>query len=401
MLEEDTWQLSFAARNILAALGKDAPLRPLFSPVVLTNRSLRASTQNMRRLKIAQWAPEKQERFLQSCKGQLQQGSSENRVLALEMLGLLDEKVPIDAFLPALTDGETTVRLAALEQLRMRGLQGSTFSPQPLVNLLNDSDARIRQRSLLALDTQEDDLPVDLLMAALHDSDEGVVHTAASILSHRRVVQAIPELLEQLLTDLNDSCLDDYIEDIFQALHELYASVPLEPLLNALENETEKVCLRAITVLSLLQERTPVELLLKFLDHKDPAIRKQAIVALGRHLMRIPKEALVNKLKDRRKDVRQVARRVLLRTNEDISTDLLLPFLDCPENIARATALELLGKRVPMARLIAATHDPKWTVRLAAIKVLGTMGYDNDSYKFGPFARSIPLICTDCFRRLP
>ncbi|BCL84698.1 HEAT repeat domain-containing protein [Ktedonobacteria bacterium brp13] len=374
-LQENTWQVSFAARNILASLGKDAPLRSLFSPAVLKNRSLRFSTQSILRLKIAQWLPEKQEQFIQFSREQLQRDSSENRVIALEMLGLIDEKVPIDAFLSALNDSEATVRLAALEQLRKRGRQGSTFSIEPLANLLSDPDARVRWASLLALGTQEEAIPINLLIAALHDADEGVIHTAASILSHRRVVQAIPDLLEQLLTtDLNDSSMDDYIEDIFQALYELHAYVPLEPLLNALESETEKVRLRAITVLSLLQERTPVELLLRLLDHKDPAICKQAIWALGRHLMRIPKEAIINKLKDRRREVRQVTSSVLRRTNEDIPTDLLLPFLDGPENIARATAIELLGQRVPVARLITATRDQKWTVRLAAIKVLGTMG---------------------------
>ncbi len=90
--------------------------------------------------------------------------------------------------------------------------------------------------------------------------------------------------------------------------------------------------------------------------------------------MRIPKEAIVNKLKDRRRDVRQAASWVLLGNNGDIPAQLLMPLLDCPENIARATAIKLLGKRVPMARLIAATRDPKWTVRQAAIEVLGTMG---------------------------
>ena len=372
-IQEDTQQISFAARDILASLGKDAPLGPLFSPTVLKNRSLRYSTQDILRLKIAQWSPEKQEQFIQFSREQLQRRSSESRVIALEMLGLMDKKVPIDAFLPALNDSETIVRLAALEQLRKRGQQGSTFSIESLTYLLSDPDARVRWASLLTLDTQKEDVPIDLLIAALHDADEGVIHMATSMLGRRRVIQTIPELLEQLLSDPNDFWMD-YTDGAFDTLCEFYEHVPLGPLIHALASETEKRRLRAIILLGLLQERTPVELLLKLLDHKDHAMRKQAVFTLSRHLTRVPIEAIVNKLKDRKREVRQAASLVLLKDNGDIPAELLLPLLDCPENIARVTAIKLLGKRLPLARLIAATRDQKWTMRQAAIEVLGTMG---------------------------
>jgi HEAT repeat protein len=165
----------------------------------------------------------------------------------------------------------------------------------------------------------------------------------------------------------------DYTDNAIEAIHELYEHVPLDILLHALSSTTQKRRWRAVILLGILQERTPIELLLSFLKDKDPAMRAQAIGALSHHLTRIPPELIVNMLKDRQKEVRSVASSVLLKKHADIPAELLLPFLDCPENIARATAIELAGKCVPMTRLIAATHDPKWTVRQAAITVLGTM----------------------------
>lgn len=372
-LQEHAWCIDSAAIDVLIALGKDVPLEPLFNAPMFRNKSLRYQAQNNLRSKIALWPLEKQDQFIQFCAERLQQDGVENHVIALEMLGIMENKVPIEAFLPALEKSETRIVLAALEQLRKRGKLGSALPFEPFAKLLSNPDARVRRGSLLALDTQNDVFPLDLFIAALRDSDQSVVHTAASILGRRRVTEAIPDLLEQLLTDPNDFWMD-YTDSIRDFLHELYEYVPLERLLKALEDGTNKVRLRAIILLSLLQERTPISLLLRLLDHKDPTIRKQAVIASKDHLARIPRAAIVKKLKDRRKEVRQAASWVLLSKNEDIPTQLLLPLLKSPETIARTAALKLLGKRTPLEQLIAAVHDHTWTVREAAIEVLGTLG---------------------------
>lgn len=128
-------------------------------------------------------------------------------------------------------------------------------------------------------------------------------------------------------------------------------------------------------MLSLLEERAPIDVLISLLDHKNPETRKQTAVAMDHLLTRIPIETIVNKLRDRNKGVRRTAGMVLLRNDIDIPADLLMPFIDTPENIARATAIELLGDRLPLSCLLAiARDDHKWTVRAAALKVLGSMG---------------------------
>ncbi len=281
--------------------------------------------------------------------------------------------MPAETLLPALHDSEMSVRLAVLEQLRRRGKQGDTLPIEPIAELLDDPDEHIRVRSMQVLETQKTDLLIERLIAAMHDPEEGVVHIVTTLLGRERSVQAIPVLIEHLLYCPNDYWMD-YTDEAINALCELYTYIPFEPLLKAVYSVTERVADSAITLLSLLNERTPIKLLLEWLEHKDPAKRASALSALGRHLTRIPISIVVERLKDHNKIVRRVARLILLRSDVDIPAELLLSFLDCPENKTRALAIKLLGSRMPMERLLAALQDHKWTVRAKALEVLGEMG---------------------------
>ena len=373
-LQEDTERADRVALDILEALGKEAPDAPLIRASHSPDLYFRPLAQRILLAKTTQWTQEKIAGFIQLCTERLHQHpNSGNRIVAIEMLGAMGEIVTIEAFLPALRDSNSNVRMAALKQLQVHGERGVSLPIEPIVDLLRDPWVGNRWRSLKTLATQAD-VPVEPLIAMLHDPEEEIVHRAMMILGDRKVVQAIPELVTQLLMEPDDDW-PDYTDSAIAAIKGLYTCVPLEPLLDALTNPRELVRFRAITLLSLLKERAPIELLLKLLEHKDPAMRIQAVRALSRHATRIPIKVIVDKLGDRSKKVRKTTSRVLLyHIDMEIPAEQLLPFLDCPENIARKTAIRLLGDRLPLTRLIAATQDHKWSVRVAAIGILGTMG---------------------------
>jgi|GEM_PF-5439386 len=366
-------ELYHTALNILDAMGKDAPFEPLAYASVSLNSSLRAHAQRIIRPHIALWSAKRATPFIQSSIEQLQHPSAYRRMVIIEILGMMSDRVPAETLLPALHDSEMSVRLAVLEQLRRRGKQGDTLPIEPIAELLDDPDKRIRVRSIQILETQKAALPIERLIAAMHDPEEGVVHFAMILLGRQRSIQAIPVLLEHLLYDSHD-CWMDYTDEAISTICELYTHVPLEPLLKAMYSNTEQVSRNATALLSLLKERTPIDLLVELLEHKDSGMRARALTALGRHLTRIPISIVVAKLRDHNKIVRRVARLVLLRSNVDIPAELLLPFLDCPENKTRALAIKLLGSRVPLERLLAASQDHKWRVRVEALEILGEMG---------------------------
>jgi HEAT repeat protein len=354
-------------------MGKDAPFEPLAYASVSLNSSLRAHAQRIIRPHIALWSVERATSFIQSSIEQLQHPSAYRRMVIIEILGMMSDRVPAETLLPALHDSEMSVRLAVLQQLSRRGRQGDTLPIEPIVELLDDPDEHIRVRSIQILETQKAGLPIERLIAAMHDPEEGVVRMATILLGRERSVQVLPVLIEHLLYCPNDYWMD-YTDEAINAICELYTHIPLEPLLKAVYSETEQVSRRAIILLSLLKERTPIELLLALLEHKDPAMRGRALSALGRHLTRIPIDIIVAKLRDHNKIVRRVARLILLRSEVEIPAELLLPFLDCPENKTRALAIKLLGSRMPLERLLAASQDHKWRVRVEALEILGEMG---------------------------
>lgn len=372
-LGQNTEKLYSIALSVLDAMGKDAPFKPLASASISLNSPLRDKAQSIVRPHIALWSVERAAAFIQFCIEQLQHPRAYRRMVSIELLGMMSERVPAETLLPALHDSEMSVRLAVLEQLRRRGRQGDTLPIEPIVELLDDPDEQIRVRSIQILETQKAVLPVERLIAAMHDPEEGVVHMATILLGRERSVQVLPVLIEHLLYCPNDYWMD-YTDEAIDAICELYTHVSLEPLLKAVYSETEQVSRRAIILLSLLKERTPIDLLLALLEDKDPAMCGNALSALGRHLTRIPIDIIVAKLRDHNKIVRRVARLILLRSKVEIPAELLLPFLACPENKTRSFAIKLLGSRMPLERLLAAAQDHKWTVRAEALEVLGEMG---------------------------
>ncbi|GHO61858.1 hypothetical protein KSC_007500 [Ktedonobacter sp. SOSP1-52] len=371
-LQEPLFIVYQAALTILETQGPEAPYKPIFRASFALKRSLRTQAQHLLAIQAQQWQPQKVAQFVQKLTEILQKGAPTNRMIALELLEVLGDRAPVEVFLAALQDSEADVRWTALVQLAAHGEQGRELPVEPIAALIKDTNPRIRYRVLYALKTQEK-MPVDLFITALQDPDERVRQTAAFYLGKRRDIQAVPALLQFLLYDA-DGLFWDYCDSAITALSELYEHIPSETLIDALNSSKASVHLQAISLLHILKERTPVKLLLELLEHKSTATRKQALYAVRHHWNHFPIEIMLNKLKDRDKKVRETAARVLSWSKLEIPENLLLPLLDCPENIARTAAVRLLGKRMPMERLLAALHDHKWTVRVAAIEILGTLG---------------------------
>ena len=131
-----------------------------------------------------------------------------------------------------------------------------------------------------------------------------------------------------------------------QALGKQRERAPLEPLLNALQDEHAAVRAMAARALGMHGERTPVEPLIVAL--RDPAwrVRTAAVLALGRVTHKTPVEPLVPMMQDEHASVRA----------------------------AVVWALGRLGEQAPIEQLVMALHDTAWSVREAAVMALKEQG---------------------------
>jgi hypothetical protein len=131
-----------------------------------------------------------------------------------------------------------------------------------------------------------------------------------------------------------------------QALGKQRERAPLEPLLNALQDEHVAVRAMAARALGMQEERTPIEPLVMALH--DPAwrVRTAAVLALGRLTNKTPVEPLVPMMNDEHASVRA----------------------------AVVWALGRLGEQAPIEPLVMALHDTAWSVREAAVMALKEQG---------------------------
>ncbi|HEX6482558.1 MAG TPA: HEAT repeat domain-containing protein [Ktedonobacteraceae bacterium] len=131
-----------------------------------------------------------------------------------------------------------------------------------------------------------------------------------------------------------------------QALGKQGQHTPLQPLLNALQDEHVAVRAMAARALGMQGERMPVEPLIVALH--DPAwrVRTAAVLALGRLTNKTPVQALVPMMNDEHAPVRA----------------------------AVVWAFGRLGEQAPIEQLVMALHDTAWSVREAAVMALKEQG---------------------------
>lgn len=108
----------------------------------------------------------------------LSDGDGRVRQAAVQALGRLGERAPVERLLQALTDSSRDVRQAAAEAL---GDLGERAPVEPLVQALADSNAGVRRAAARALGRLGKRAPVEPLVWAMEDSDSSVRLIACSI----------------------------------------------------------------------------------------------------------------------------------------------------------------------------------------------------------------------------
>ena len=148
---------------------------------------------------------------------------------------------------------------------------------------------------------------------------------------------------------------------------------PLEPFLNALQDEHEAVRAMAARALGMQRERIPVEPLIVALH--DPAwrVRTAAILALGKLTNETLIEPLLSMMHDEHAAVRAAVVWALGRLGEQAPIEhLVMALHDSAWSVREAAvmALKEQGERAPIASLLAARWDEDSSVRQAAEEAL-------------------------------
>jgi hypothetical protein len=155
----------------------------------------------------------------------LQQGTWQQKVMALRELARRQEDIAPEVLLAALHDEHEAVRAAAV---RVLGSRGERASLSILAEALRDEQWQVRAEAARALGKQGQRAPLDLLGKSWHDTDPTV--RAAVVWSLGQMGERAPvNILVEGLTDESDLVREAAI----QALGELNEQVSLEPFVCA------------------------------------------------------------------------------------------------------------------------------------------------------------------------
>jgi len=215
---------------------------------------------------------------------------------------------------------------------------------------------------------------MERLVQQLSDPDERV---------RKRAVRALGALgertpIEPLLQALNDQSgrVRGVTVTVLSKV-KVRERVPIEPLLQMLDNPYGGIRQAALALLARLGERTPVEPLLHALSDPSAAVRWAAAIALGRLGERAPIEPLEQAFRDHAWRVRSAVATAVGALGERAPIALLEQALRDPDRSVRraaATALGRLGGYAPLEPLVQALHDDDRGVRAAAVKAVGALG---------------------------
>ena len=291
------------------------------------------------------------------------------RRAAIQALGGLGERAPLELLVQALGDRDSSVREAAIWAL---GRQGEHTPLELLVQALGDRNLAVREAAIQAVGRQGERAPLELLVQALGDRDSRVRHAAIWAVG-RRGDHAPLELLVQAAND------DDVRvrRAAILALGQQGERVPLELLVQAADDYDSSVRHAAIQAVGRLGERAPLEPLVQAADDDDSRVREAAILALGQLGERAPLEPLVQALGDGYAGVRHAAIRALARRGDHAPLELLVQALGDRNLRVRQAAIQVvgrLGERAPLEPLVQAADDDDSSVREAAILALGQLG---------------------------
>ncbi|GCE31252.1 hypothetical protein KDA_67360 [Dictyobacter alpinus] len=387
----------------------------------------------------------------ESLMGMMQANDARIRAAAIDALGNLGDQIPLEPLLEALYDTDTNVRLAAIRALAS---SGERMPRTELRALLDDADPSICREATKALASGGDPAALAIIVDWLHadhewDRENALVWLSRSIgigVAGNEIASYLP--IEELLHLLKDTWwpvghmaagmiaslgknapIAELITLVSSPLPRarwaalsalawlgdaipLSQSIPIEPVLIALEAEDVETRRSAAELLSYFETRVPVDRLLPFLEEDNVEIASiiakrgrqegidilvanlrtrdranSAAAALGELGKQAPAEALLAALNTSDISVCQSVASVLYKTHPELLSELVPelvetlctgevgPLLKPLQEILIAQALAAL--RHPHPTLLAwfehALDAPHWEVRMWAIYGLGQM----------------------------
>jgi HEAT repeat protein len=289
--------------------------------------------------------------------GLLQESTSQERVLAIELLGEIGDSSSIPPLLAALRDPDPFLRRAAANALgRLRGSE----AVGALISILKDPDTNVRAAAANSLGAVADSRAVAPLIRLLSEAHWQVRVEAVEALGRLKS----PEALQPLLGCLRDKDKEVRAEAA-HAVGEFADAGCVEALVNALvdpEAAVRQAAARALIKISPCWEQLPAASealpnLWAAFRQKDPAVRFAAIEVL-RRLGETP--AVSAPLSDKR----EAAIQILIELLRDPDPDL--------RRTAIASLARVADRRVAM-HLETGLSDPEGAVRQAAAAALQTL----------------------------
>lgn len=301
---------------------------------------------------------------------------------ALEALGKLGERAPLEPLLAALHDPNSWVRSGAVEALAKAGPR---VPVEALFPLLGDPDQYVRAKVAKALQVLADPKSIDALLPSLADPIYEVREAVVSAL--RFLSPSVePAVLLPVLEHRSSSARQAALE-VLAAFGE---RAPVEPILQALADPSVWVRRAAVAALGEVGERAPIEPLLQALRDPSAVLRATAVIALGKMGSRTPIRPLLVALGDRDEYVRQQTLRALLLWHPEAFQDVLLEAEALKQgeeagymlgSLAQSQSVRVLGDlvqptQIALQYLAQALRWPGWQVRFEAVRALAQLEGD-------------------------
>lgn len=239
-------------------------------------------------------------------------------------------------------DGSSRVRVAALTALRELSSHGRVAAAR---HALHEGDSDLRMAALELLDPN-DDAQFALLAGALRDAEKPIAERAAEVCKARRSSDGLAVLWGQLRHA--DGHVRALAVDILSDLApEALRRVASQAVTSA--DETERVT--GLIALAGLQDGGGLAQVIEALGDPAPAVRIQALETLGHQNRAFPVDPVVGALRDPDAAVRCVAVRVAAAIEDDQLLPHLVASLDDPSSDVRRAGRQSLRSH-PSPKLV-------------------------------------------------
>jgi HEAT repeat protein len=279
------------------------------------------------------------------------------RVMAVEMLGMLGERVDVAPLLAALQDKEADVRASAVKAL---GQRRDNVPLDQLVAALQDQYMHVHMEAEKALKKQSHRFSSKTLLEMLQWEAGGAKVVALEALEQRR--ETIP--LDLLVAALHHSH-GNVREAAVKALKGQSRSLKPEILWEMLQQEERGKREAAVRVLGQRGELS-LDQLVAALQDEDWDVRKAAIDVIEERKIEISWNDVSKALENGNADVRKGAVRLVGERWHEGHLDVFLKMLQDEDNEVVETVLEVLEQRkeeVPLYRLLTILHYKDWNIQ--------------------------------------